>query len=164
MPTTSALQVLVVYGSQYGNTQRVAQAIGEALAAEHVVRVVQAAEARALGDQHVDLLIVGAPTQMRGMRNLARSFLDSLEPARVAGVPVAAFDTRMGPRAGTLASDLIARRLRALGCRTVVAPESFVVTAIEGPLAPGELGRAASWARSAATAATAAAGRAATGV
>lgn len=148
------MQVLVVYGSQYGNTQLVAQAIGAALSGEHDVRVVHADEARIPDDEHVDLLFVGAPTQMRGLRVLARSFLDSLDVRRMAGVAAAAFDTRMvDVTADHVASDLIARRLRAVGCRTLVMPESFVVTGLRGPLAPGESDRAAAWARSVAAAA-----------
>ena len=143
------MDILIVYGSQYGNTQRVAQAIGKALAPEHAVRVVQSAEARTLGGADVDLLIVGAPTQMRGLRLLTRSFLDGIEHRGFGPVPAATFDTRVGQtRPGSMASDVIARRLHAAGCRTIVPPESFLVADVEGPLAPGELDRAADWARS----------------
>ena len=147
------MEILVVYGSQYGNTQRVAQALGAALAAEHSVRVVQAAVAGGLRGEGVDLLMIGSPTQMRGSRLLTGAFLDGLADRGFRGVPAAAFDTRMGdPPAGQVASTAIDQRLRDAGCPIVAPPESFVVTDVEGPLAQDELRRAGAWARSVADA------------
>ena len=63
----------------------------------------------------VDLLFVGAPTQMRGLRLLAKPFLVGLEGRGFLGVHAAAFDTRMGDFAQTLASEAIARHLVGAG-------------------------------------------------
>jgi flavodoxin len=142
------MRVLIVYGSQYGNTQRLAQAMGRALAPEHDVRVLHAPAARAVTAEGVDLLIVGAPTQMRGLRLLAKPFLAGLEGRGFEGVPAAAFDTRMGEFVQTIASDVIARHLVGAGCRLVGSPASFLVLGLDGPLAAGEEKRAAAWARS----------------
>lgn len=143
------MEILVVYGSQYGNTYRVARALATAAAGEHTVRMVHAAEATDLRGDAVDLLFVGAPTQMRGSRMLVEPFLDGLGDRGFRDVPAVAFDTRMGdPPAARVASTGIDRRLRDGGCRVVAAPESFVVTDVEGPLAQGELRRAGDWARS----------------
>lgn len=147
------MEILIVYGSQYGNTQRVGQALGAALAAEHSVRVVQAAVAGGVRGEGVDLLFVGAPTQMRGSRMLAGAFLDGLADRGFRSVPAAAFDTRMGdPPAAHVASTAIDRRLRDAGCPIAAPPESFTVTDVEGPLAQGEIRRAGAWARSVADA------------
>ncbi len=136
-------------GSEYGNTHRIAEAVGKAVAADHSVRVVQAAEADHLRGQGVDLLFVGAPTQMRGTRVLVEAFLDGLEDRGFGDVAAVAFDTRMGdPPADQVASTVIDQRLRDAGCRVVAPPESFVVTGVEGPLAQGELERAGDWALS----------------
>ena len=55
------MNVLVVYASQFGNTERLARAIGAALEGRHNVRVIAAKDARALTGEGLDLLLVGAP-------------------------------------------------------------------------------------------------------
>ena len=147
------MQVLIVYGTQFGNTHKIARAIGAALEPDHEVRVVDAKQAGAVTADGVDLMFVGAPTQMNGLRLLVRSFTDDLGHLGFAGIAAAAFDTRMGE--GTdrnLESKVIAEILETAGCRLVAPPESFLVTGLEGPVASGELERAAAWARSIVTA------------
>jgi hypothetical protein len=141
------MEILIVYGSQYGNTQRIARAIAGALEPDHQVRVTQAATAMALRGEDVDLLIIGAPTQMRGLRMLAKPFLDGLAAQGFVGTPAAAFDTRMELGPQLLGSTVIGDALTAAGCELVVKPESFVVLGLKGPLADGEEVRAAMWAR-----------------
>ena len=146
------MRILIVYASQYGNTQKLAQAMGRGLEPDHEVRVVHAPAALDVTAEGVDLLIVGAPTQMRGLRLLAKPFLVGLEGRGFGGLPAAAFDTRMGGFIQTVASDVIARHLVGAGCRLVAEPASFLVAGLDGPLVEGEEERAASWARSAAAA------------
>ena len=52
------MKVLVVYESMFGNTKAIAEAIGEALAAE----VVEVSDAPDVLPDDVGLLVVGAPT------------------------------------------------------------------------------------------------------
>lgn len=146
------MRILIVYASQYGNTQKLAQAMGRGLEPDHEVRVVHAPAALDVTAEGVDLLIVGAPTQMRGLRLLAKPFLVGLEGRGFGGLPAAAFDTKMGGFIQTVASDVIARHLVGAGCRLVAEPASFLVAGLDGPLVEGEEERAASWARSAAAA------------
>lgn len=63
-------------------------------------------------------------------------------------VAAAAFDTRMGTptEKNAAASETIAARLQAAGCRLVVPPESFLVEGFTGPLVDGEEERAMRWA------------------
>ena len=142
------MKVLVVYGSQFGNTERIARAIGAALEPGHDVEVVGARDARALAGAPIDLLIVGAPTQMFGRRLIVRSFLDGLRGQDLGNVSAAAFDTRMGTTTekNAAASETIARRLEAAGCRLVAPPESFLVAGFTGPLVASEEERARDWA------------------
>jgi flavodoxin len=142
------MNVLVVYGSQFGNTERIAKLIGAAFEPRHTVRVVGAKDARGLSGQGVDLLVVGAPTQMFGRRLLVRSFIDGLKRQGFGNIPVAAFDTRMGTptEKNAAASETIAVRLQSAGCRLVVPPESFLVAGFTGPLVAGEEERAGRWA------------------
>lgn len=141
------MEILVVFGSQYGNTQRIARAIARALSSDHHVRVIPAAAASEISDAGVDLLFVGAPTQMRGLRLLAKPFLDGLKQRRFAGTAAVAFDTRMDLGPQLLGSTVISRHLVDAGCRLVTQPESFLVLGLEGPLADGEEERAEAWAR-----------------
>jgi flavodoxin len=142
------MNVLVVYASQFGNTERLARVIGSALEPRHTVRVVAAKDARSLTGDGVDLLLVGSPTQMFGRRLIVRSFLDGLKGHAFGGRAAAAFDTRMGTptEKNAAASETIAARLQVAGCRLVVPPESFLVAGFTGPLVDGEEQRASTWA------------------
>lgn len=76
-----------------------------------------------------------------------RRYIDSLPKTQ--GVKVACFDTRFEKSAiltGS-AAKTIAGKLRRLGYRIVVDPESFFVLHTEGPLKEAELDRARDWAR-----------------
>ena len=141
------MEILVIFGSQYGNTHRIARAIARSLSSEHRVRVLPAAAASEVSGAGIDLLFVGAPTQMRGLRLLAKPFLDGLVERGFAGTRAAAFDTRMDLGPQLLESTVISNQLVEAGCRLVAKPESFLVLGLEGPLAEGEEDRAESWAR-----------------
>ena len=149
------MDILIVYGTQFGTTEHLARAMGDALSGEHAVRVLRPREAAMVAGADVDLVIVGTPTQMRGLRLLVRPFLNAVERQGYRDVAVAAFDTRMpGPEDQTgSAADAIARRLTSAGCRLVGVPEGFVVSDMKGPLAEGEEARAVAWARDIAAAA-----------
>ena len=112
------------------------------------MRVVAAKDTRALTGDGVDLLVVGAPTQMFGRRLVVRAFLDGLKRHGFAGLAAAAFDTRMGTptEKNAAAAEVIAGRLQAAGCRLTVTPESFLVAGFTGPLVEGEEERARTWA------------------
>lgn len=142
------MNVLIVYGSQFGTTESLAQQMADGLRQHHDVRVRHAAETSDITGEGVDLLLVGAPTQIKGLRLLVRPFLRRLKSAGFAGVPAAAFDTRMaGPIEQTgSAAQAIAKRLDSAGCRVVASGESFIAANFQGPLAEGEAERARAWA------------------
>lgn len=150
------MDILIVYGSQFGTTAHLARAMGDALAPDHTVRVLHARDAATTPGSEVDLLVVGAPTQMHGLRLLVRPFLATLGTRGYRDVAAAAFDTRAsGPEDRTgAAADGIARRLTKAGCRIVRPPIGFVVDDWKGPLAAGEEARAIAWVRDVASAAT----------
>ena len=140
--------VVIVFGSQFGNTKHLAWAMAGALATRSEVRVIDADHAPRIAGLNVDLLFVGAPTQVHGLRLLVRSFLRGLDRRGFAGVPAVAFDTRLkgDPRWTGSEAAVIDARLTAAGCLVVAPPESFVVEGLEGPLAGGEEDRARAWA------------------
>jgi menaquinone-dependent protoporphyrinogen IX oxidase len=143
------MNVLVVYSTKFGNTERLARAIGSALEETHTVRVVDADAAERLHGDGVDLLIVGAPTQAHGLLLGVRGFLRVLKDRGFSGRRAAAFDTRMvGERSKTgAASEVIGRLLKRAGLTLVVEPESFLVADFKGPLADREESRAIAWAQ-----------------
>jgi flavodoxin len=142
------MRILVVYDSAFGNTGRIARAVGDAAAGFGEVRVATPEDIEPLACQQAEVLFMGAPTQLHRMSEPMRAFLTALPRGLLAGVSAAAFDTRLLRSrwlTGSAASG-VARQLRRLGCRLLVPPESFFVLGREGPLEPGEEERAGRWA------------------
>ncbi|MBJ2355793.1 flavodoxin family protein, partial [Sphaerochaeta sp. S2] len=84
------MHVLVVYDSMYGNTEKIAQAIGTATEAT-VLHVNQVKEEHLTG---LDILIVGSPTQAFQPLKPVKTFLKDLPAGSLKGVKIASFDTR----------------------------------------------------------------------
>lgn len=160
------MKVLVAYDSGFGNTARVAEAMGKALEADHQVTVVQVHEVRPADISGAGLVLVGSPTRAFRPTPATMEFIARLPSDALAGVAVAAFDTRIvyaevpNPFVrfvlttfGRYAAPRILRGLEGRGGRAVLPPEGFIVTGTEGPTKTGELERAAEWARRAAKAA-----------
>lgn len=143
------MNAFVIYDSQYGNTERIAQAIAGALAERANVQLVPMAQAPALLSANVDLLILGGPTQSRGPTPAMRAFLANLPSQVLKGLPAASFDTRLSKPEWLTGSAArgIAETLGKMGVSLLLPSESFLVTGKEGPLVDGETERAASWAR-----------------
>ena len=164
------MRAVVVYESMFGNTRRIAEAVGRGIGECGEVVVVPVGEAGPEVLSGADLLVVGGPTHAHGMsrpktRQMALSMTrkpDSglvLEP-EAEGVGLrewfaslapgsaraAAFDTRMGgPALFTgRASRRIRRELRRHGRPVITAPESFRVDSRHA-LRPGEEERARAW-------------------
>lgn len=144
--------ILIVYESMYGNTARIAAAIGEGLGESVPVEVRAIAEVGTL-PADIDLLIVGGPTYAHGVEASMKAFLDRMPAGSLAGVAATAFDTRLDwPRLlSGAASKGIAQRLERKGARIVTDPESFLVEDKDGPLLAGEEERALEWGRRLAT-------------
>jgi flavodoxin len=142
-----AMNALVVYDSQYGNTECIAQAIAETLRAAGEVRAIRVDPAHPVDPAGVDVLIVGSPTQGWKPTSAIQSFLAAIDAERLRTTVVACFDTRLSmPRWMTgSAAKVMDERLREIGVTLLAPPESFFVTGGEGPLRGGELERAATW-------------------
>jgi len=139
------MKALVVYDSTYGNTAKIAQAIGEAIAAE-VLRVTEANPSDLTG---FDLLIIGSPTHGGRPTPEIQGLLTALGPA-LKRVSVATFDTRHVSKWTLLfgyAAPRIARSLTRNGAALLLSPEGFFVLGTQGPLKEGELVRATVWAK-----------------
>ncbi len=143
------MNTLVVYDSQYGNTERIAQAIADMLRAFGQAQAVRIDVAQSVSFQGVDVLIVGSPTQGFRPTPAMQSFLRTVSSQSLRSLAVACFDTRFrGHLWKSSAAPRMARQLRTMGVEPLVSPESFFVKAMkkEGPLLAGEVERAASWA------------------
>ena len=162
------MKALVVYESIFGNTRRIAEAIGAGLRAYGEVRVLEVSMAPARADG-LDLLVVGGPTHAWGMSRAStragareqaeakrmeppspsvgvREWLSALFGGR--GIPAVAFDTAIKTTwspTGSAARQ-IARRLGAAGFRVDVPATQFLVSDTDGPLLEGEIERARVWA------------------
>ena len=157
------MNALVTYDSRYGNTKKIAVAIGDglssALGASGSVQVINVADARPDQLAGWELLLVGGPTHGTRPSPPMHEFLTRLPQNALAGVKVAAFDTRVDPhkQEGALrvfakildrfgyAAAKIASALVNKGGQVVKAPEGFIVLGMEGPLEDGELQRATEW-------------------
>jgi flavodoxin len=137
-----------VYDSAYGNTEKVAKAIGDAIAGD--VKVVRASDADIADVNAVDLLIVGSPTYGGKGTQPVLDFLAKVPEGGIKGKKVAAFDTRLTGRFVKVfgfAAEKIAESLKAKGGDLASTSEGFFVKGKKGPLNDGELERAANWAK-----------------
>jgi flavodoxin len=154
------VKAMVVYDSMYGNTGRIAEAIGKALGPKEDVEIVRVGEVRPEQLAGVTLLIVGSPTQRFSPTGATTQFLKGTPKNGLEGVKVAAFDTRITEsEIGKVrilaffvsifgyAAKPIADRLQKKGGQLTVPPEGFYVGGMEGPLLEGELERATDWAK-----------------
>jgi hypothetical protein len=154
------MNALVVVESMYGNTAKIAEAIGTQIGAE-VVGPAELTDERLEG---IDLLVVGAPTHAFGLPRAStrrdamqktgrpvegtddglRERLEALHDHR--GLRTAAFSTRIEVRGlpSRSADKVIAKMLRKRGFE-VVAKEAFLVDGSEGPIHEGEIERAKAW-------------------
>lgn len=151
------MRSLVIYASRYGNTQRIAEAIADALHARGEVELLPADEAPAVTPEGIDLIVIGGPTEGHRMTPPLVQLFAGMPRGSLRGKAAAAFDTRIQIArwlSGSAAVG-ISRKLRRLGARMIAPEESFFVAwradhaKDEAPeLLAGELARARVWAAS----------------
>jgi flavodoxin len=106
--------------------------------------------------KNIKLLIVGSPTLGGRPTAALQQFLDQIPGSALKNTKVAVFDTRFSEENSSFflkfiikkfgyAAPRIAEILKSKGGKMVVSPEGFIVKEKEGPLADGELERAAKW-------------------
>jgi flavodoxin len=154
------MKALLVYDSFFGNTERIAQSIGNALGPPEDVGILRVGNVRPEQLAGLKLLIVGSPTRAFRPSPAITNFLKSIPKNGLKGVKVAAFDTRMTEEEINSAVFIlrilvnifgyaarpISDRLVKKGGQLIVPPEGFFVHGTEGPLKEGELERASNWA------------------
>jgi flavodoxin len=143
------MNALVLYESQYGNTERIARTIADSLREFGDARAVLVDKAHPAELQGMDLLILGCPTQGWRPTPAIQAFVEGISSERIGSLAISLFDTRFKlPRwmSGS-AAKVMAEKLQEKGISLIVPPESFYVKGTEGPLRSGELDRAAAWAQ-----------------
>jgi flavodoxin len=153
------MKVLLIYDSVYGNTERIAHAIGNFLGVRNEIRVLRVKDVKPTDLTNLNLLIVGSPTQQFRATPAIKKFIGGIRKGELNGVQVAAFDTRLAMedmpsrilppfvRIFGYAAKPIADGLVSKGGKLAIPPEGFLVKGMEGPLKEGELERAAQWAQ-----------------
>jgi flavodoxin len=153
------MKALIVYESFFGNTEKVAFAVREALATAGDVRAVRVADVTPADLGGIDLLVVGTPTRGFSAGPATKAWIKTLTAGSLRGKKVAAFDTRIDPadvksrilpplvKLFGYAAEPLAQQLRKLGGSDAAPPAGFYVQDSEGPLKAGEIERAAAWAR-----------------
>jgi flavodoxin I len=153
------MKVLIIYESFFGNTEKIAQAIGEGLDSSRDVEVRKVGDVKQKNLEGVNLLIVGSATRAFRPSPETKRFLGRIPAKSLNGMKAAAFDTRISTddiKSRVLgfmvnmfgyAARPISEKLRKKGAQIVVAPEGFFVKDTEGPLKEGEIERAGEWAK-----------------
>lgn len=152
------MKTLIIYESFFGNTEKIAKAIGEGLAASMEVEVCKVGDVKQDQLKGVDLLIVGSATRAFHPSPETKRFLKLIPANSLNGLKAAAFDTRISTddiKSKALrfmvnlfgyAAKPISEKLRKKGAKIVISPEGFYVKDNEGPLKESELDRAREWA------------------
>ena len=147
---------LVIYDSVFGNTEKVAQAIGEALGNAAVKKVTDVDQTDL---ENLKILFVGSPTRAFSPTPAIMSFLKGMDKNTLLGVKAAVFDTRISMdqtdskflkfmiKLFGYADKKIEKALTKTGANLALESNGFGVTGTEGPLSEGELERAQTWAK-----------------
>jgi flavodoxin len=149
------MKSFIFYDSLYGNTEKIAQAIGRGLPGDVDIQCVSQGET--VGLALYDLVVVGSPVHGGRPTPEIEAFVRGLPAGALTGKRVAAFDTRFEVHTQGVglrllmyviryAAPRIARDLLKKGGELAAEPEGFIVEQKEGPLKQGELERAVAWA------------------
>lgn len=139
------MKSIVLYGSNFGNTQKVAETIAVGMGGK-ALSVAQVTDSTL---SNVDVLIVGTPINGWMPVPAVQEFLAQLKPGQLKGVKATAFDTRVKLFIHGDAMGKVAEVLKNAGAEIITDPMAFYVA---GPqqapyLLPGELEKARAWGR-----------------
>jgi flavodoxin len=153
------MKCLILFDSYFGNTEKIARAVGDALSGKLEVEVVRISEMKADALSGVHVFIAGTPTRGFRASDAFKAYFKEMPSTQLKNIKVAAFDTRialedMDNKIGHFfmkifgyAAGPLTEQLKAKGGQVIVPGEGFYVHGTEGPLKDGELDRAAAWAK-----------------
>ena len=140
------MKALIIYDSQLGNTEKIAQAIGKGFTGD--VKVMKVTDVKPEDIAWAKTVIIGSPTQGGRPTKVITNFMANLKSDAFAGKRLAAFDTRMKGFTKIFgnAATKIEAGLKDKGGNFTAQPQGFWVKGGKGPLVEGEEGRAINWA------------------
>jgi len=150
------MKIVIIYDSVFGNTQKLAEEMGEVLKGNKV-DILKPAQATSSIIEKADVVIVGSPTRAFNPTKEISAFLKSIPAKYLKGKKALAFDTRMNieemnskvfnffEKVFGYAGENIEKSLMKKGADMLLPHEGFFVKDSEGPLADGELERAKNW-------------------
>lgn len=149
------MRILILYDSLYGNTEKIAYAIGDATKPFHETSIIKVDKNTRFDLRDVQLLIIGSPTHGGQFTEPIKRFIDNSTQDSLIDLKVATFDTsfpttNMGFFLNKLAkifgnaAPRIAKKFAKKGA-TVMDTKIFYVLGKEGPLQEGEIERAKKW-------------------
>ena len=149
------MKVLVIYDSLYGNTEKIANVIGEKFSSYHNTKVIKVNNTNTHDIENVDLLIIGSPTHGGRFTEPIKKFIENLPKKNNYTIKAITFDTSFptsnmgffinhivkifGNAAPRLSKELNKREIK------VIDSKIFYVLGKEGPLQEGEIERAKEW-------------------
>jgi flavodoxin len=146
------MKTLIICDSYFGNTQKIAEAISNAIPKSKLINV---KDFKQEDLKDIELLIVGSPTRAFSPSENTTAFLKTLP--ELGNIKVGAFDTGISPddisskilklfiKLFGYASPKISKALIKKGGIKILEPETFFVQENEGPLKEGEIERAKDW-------------------
>lgn len=151
------MKTLIIYDSFFGNTQKIAEKMAEPLGGSAVAKRVM--NVTVADVEESDCILFGSPTRGFAPTAEMRKFMKTLPGKILSDKTIGVFDTRIDVvrvnvkvfsflvRIFGYAADTLEKMAKRLGAGKVNSG-FFFVTESEGPLADGELSRAARWAAS----------------
>ena len=131
-------KTIVIYHTQYGNTEKIAKALTSGLVEQEVdVDCMKVEDVQVDKLMEYDLLAIGGPTHFRTMSQPMKTFLEKLERVDLKGMNAFAFDTKaQGWWAGS-AGKAIEKKLKRIRLHILKPHASAIITEREGPLQEG---------------------------
>ena len=142
------MKALIIYDTQYGNTEKIARAIGNGF--EGDIKVMKVGDVNPDDITWAKTVIIGSPTQGGRPTKAVQAFLEKLGSDAFTGKRLAAFDTRAKSFITKLfgyAAPRIESSLKGKGGNITAQPQGFFVVSTKGPLVDGEEARATTWAK-----------------
>lgn len=140
------MKTLILYDTNFGNTQQIAEAISKGIGNNSTHSSVTEIKPQDL--EGYDLIIVGSPIIGWKPTEKMAAFLNGIEKGQLNQIKVATFDTRVKLFIHGDAAKKLAVKFKELGGEIVIDPQPFYVKGKDGPLYEGELERAKEWVES----------------
>jgi flavorubredoxin len=137
---------IVIYDSNYGNTDKVARALATGIEQGGVeTDCVNINEADVEKLKEYNLLVIGGPTHIASMSKPMKEFLEKIKVTDMTGAKGFCFDTRNPSRFNAFdlnsAAKRIEKKMRKMKVKMIRPRESALVEGREGPLHKGVVAR-----------------------